>query len=149
MNFYDEIKAAYQEWPQNPKETLLSYDDRITLQSLIGYLKYSALFASSRGKTSFTLLLLTSNTETFLRYKDKKGEDCAMNEGFAAQLLDRKHPKLQKEIATIIKEAFGPDVIFRSESKPFIFDEKKTSFTLSVSWACPQPLKGSDDNGRI
>ena len=40
MNFYDEIRAAYQEPPKESKETLLNYDDRFTLQSLIGYLKH-------------------------------------------------------------------------------------------------------------
>ena len=49
MYFYDEIKAAYQEPPKEPKETLLNYDDRFTLQSLIGYLKHSALRVSLCG----------------------------------------------------------------------------------------------------
>lgn len=138
MNFYDEIKAAYQEPPKEPKETLLNYDDRFTLQSLIGYLKHSALRVSAKGRTSFSVGLLTSNTSTALRYKDKKGEDSALNEGFTAQLLNRKHPKLQKEITSTIREALGPFVVFKVKSKPPFFNKDETVITLEVSWIHPK-----------
>ena len=144
MNFYDEIRAAYQEPPKEPKETLLNYDDRFALQNLIGYLKHSALRVSAKGRTSFIVRLLTSNTSTALRYKDKKGEDSALNEGFTAQLLNRKHPKLQKEITSTIREALGPFVVFKVKCKPLFFNKDETVITLEVSWIHPksEPLLG-------
>ena len=138
MNFYDEIKAAYQERPQYPKDTFLSHDDRITLTSLIGYLKYSALRSSADGRTSFNVVLLTGNTDTILRYSDKYGQDCACNEGWSARLFQQKDVEIQRKIVTAIKQALGPGVIFHYESKSFLFDKKKKVLTLTVSWIHPE-----------